>query len=141
MQFIKLNFNYKAPLNREFTRIYERAGSLWAVVSLPVTGFISGQAIPIKMNVVNDSNVQIDRIKIILMRKEEYTYIKCGERKQKSSSKKLTELVLDDGVDAKSLRNIEKPLVVPPLVPACSIPDAVTWCYELKVKKHVMLHA
>lgn len=47
---------------------------LRAVISMPASGYISGQAIPITIDIDNASNVQIKRIKVALKRKEMYIY-------------------------------------------------------------------
>lgn len=103
---------------------------LRAVISMPASGYISGQAIPITIDIDNASNVQIKRIKVALKRKEMYIY---GKFENIENSEKLTG-VLIGGVAAKSSKKMRQLFVVPPLQPTYNIGDCISWFYELEVR-------
>lgn len=122
------------PLKKEFSSIYGSAGIVRAVVSLPATGFVSGQAIPITVNIENESSVRVDQIRVILKRKEEIIFIKGDIYKDQRSSRNVAEISFDEAIDPKSSKKIKRLLVVPPLQPTCNIPYTMSWYYELKVE-------
>lgn len=105
--------------------------SLRAEISMPASGYISGQAIPITIAVDNATNVQIKRIKIALNREEVYIYGKS--EKIEKNTKKLA-AVLIGGVAAKRSKTFQQLVVVPPLQPAYNIGDRLSWFYELEVR-------
>lgn len=56
----------KLNLEKSFCCFCCRSGPLALIVSLPVTGFVSGQSIPILAECDNASNVKVNAIKFIL---------------------------------------------------------------------------
>lgn len=122
------------PLKKELSSFHGSAGIFRAVVSLPATGFISGQAIPMTIDIDNESSVRVDRIRAVLKRKEEIIFIKGDIYKDQRSSRKVAEISFDEAIEPKSSKKIKQLLVVPSLQPTCNIPYTMSWYYELKVE-------
>lgn len=120
-------------LHKRYASICGNAGELQATISLPATGFISGQNIPITFDVENNSRVEIDRVKVILERKEEIIFSNSVTQKIQRSTRNVAEICSNDGVDAKCSKNMQLFLAVPPLQPDGYIPYRMSWSYELKV--------
>ena len=120
-------------LNKTMASIFGNAGELQATISLPATGFISGQIIPITFDVKNNSDVEINRVKVILERKEEIIFSKDYIQKNQHSSRNVAQICCSDFVHANSSKKMQLLLAVPPLQPDCNIPHIMSWSYELKV--------
>ncbi|XP_031641056.1 arrestin domain-containing protein 1-like [Contarinia nasturtii] len=123
--------NVKEPVNLPLEKSFSSNGlnePLRANISIPATGYTSGQTIPITMDIENMSNVPVKQIKVILNRKESY-FMYEPQFDVKHKSNKITEILLD-GVDAKSSIKRDQLFEIPPLQPTNSFSN-IQWCYEL----------
>lgn len=118
-------------LNEKFFSISE-SGTLRAEISFPASGYISGQSIPITIDVVNDTNVRVNQIQIILKRKEKYIFHKGDQYLVEKSFKNIAETVVDGVVEARCSSKQKLQFDIPPLQPAFKS-EAISWHYELKV--------
>lgn len=105
-------------------------------VRLPVSGYVSGQTIPIKAEVDNASNVVVDALKLCFRKRMSFQV-----HQPKSATKKEFETIEEltmGPIDAGQSRNWEQKIEVPALPPSnlvnCGIIDLD---YELKVEAQV----
>lgn len=79
---------FKLELEKTFCCFCCKSGPLSVVVHLPVTGFVSGQIIPITAEVDNGSNVTVDALKLCLRKK-----ISFQVQQPRSANKKEVEKI------------------------------------------------
>lgn len=139
---IDLNLNprvkepFKLELEKSFCCFCCRSGPLAVVVNLPVTGFVSGQIIPITCECDNASNVTISLVKFIL-RKVVAFHTTQPRRETKKDKITISELSVGP-VGASESRTWTQQLEIPPLPPSsllnCGIIDLD---YQLHVEVEV----
>lgn len=104
-----------------------------AIILIPATGYVPGQSIPITAEVDNASNVNVDRLKIILRKCVEFK-TNTPRRDIKKEKTTIAEIAIGP-VAAHDSKNLQQNIEIPPLPPSnlinCGIIDLD---YELKVK-------
>lgn len=122
----------KLELEKSFCCFCCRSGPLSVVVHVPVTGFVSGQVIPITGECDNASNVKVVSVKFIL-RKLINFHTHTPRRVTKKDKAVIAEIVAQGVNGGDSVVYSEK-FEIPPLPPSnlvnCSLIDLD---YELKV--------
>lgn len=139
---VDLNLNprvkesFKLELEKSFCCFCCRSGPLSVITSIPVTGYVSGQVIPIAAECDNASNVAINLVKFIL-RKRVTFHVSQPRRDKKETMVKIAELSIGP-VAANESRNFTQQLEIPPLPPTnllnCGI---IALDYELHIECEV----
>ncbi|XP_037038639.1 arrestin domain-containing protein 17 [Bradysia coprophila] len=135
---VDLNMNprvkeqFKLNLEKSFCCFCCRSGPLAFIATLPVTGFVSGQSIPILAECDNASNVKVNAIKFILRK---VVAFHTNQPRRETKKDKITIAELSVGpVDEHGSQTWQQKLDIPPLPPSnlvnCGIIDLD---YELKV--------
>lgn len=132
----RLRNPYKLELEKTFCCFCCASGPLSVVIALPVTGFVSGQTMPIVAEIDNASNVDVDKVKFIF-RKVLAFYTHTPRRETKRDNKTIAELAIGPFNKAEN-RTVKQALEIPPLPPSnldnCGIIDLH---YELFVEIEV----
>lgn len=120
-------------LEKSFCCLCCRSGPLALVASLPVTGYVSGQSIPINAECDNASNVKVNVVKFILRK---VVAFHTNQPRRETKKDKITIAELSVGpVDEHGANAWQQKLDIPPLPPSnlvnCGIIDLD---YELKVR-------
>lgn len=135
-QTAKCKEPFKLTLEKTFCCFCCKSGPLSVIVHLPVTGFVSGQIIPITAEVDNASNVTVDALKLCL-RKNISFQVQQPRSARKKEVEKIDELTMGP-IDAGGSRTWEQKIEVPALPPSnlvnCGIIDLD---YELFVEAQV----
>lgn len=122
----------KLELEKSFCCFCCRSGPLSMVVHVPVTGFVSGQVIPITAECDNQSNVKVTSVKFIL-RKQLAFHTHTPRRVTKKDKAVIAEIT-GQGVNGGDSVNYNEKFEIPPLPPSnlvnCGLIDLD---YELKV--------
>lgn len=125
---------FKLELEKSFCCFCCKSGPLAAIVSIPVTGYVSGQTLPITAEVDNGSNVKVNALKFTL-RKLVAFHTNQPRRETKKDKITIAELTVGP-VEAHASQTWQQQMVIPPLPPSnlvnCGIIDLD---YELKVEK------
>lgn len=127
----------KEPVRKEVSKHFGfccwSSGPLTMTVSLPVSGYVPGQDIPISVDVENNSDVPIREVKCTLRKLLTFT-VTSPHKSTKKDNITIGELVLGS-VEPHGTSSWTQVLKVPPLPPSnlnnCSIIDLD---YDLKVK-------
>lgn len=123
---------FKLELEKTFCCFCCASGPLSAIVSLPATGYVSGQSIPILAEVDNASNVTVNRLKIIL--RKVLTFYTNAPRRDIKKEKIIIGEVGVGPVPERGSQTWNQTIVIPPLPPSnlvnCGLIDLD---YELKV--------
>lgn len=123
---------YKLELNKTFCCFCCRSGPLSTVVSLPVTGFVSGQAIPIIAECDNASNVGVNSLKLTLNKVVTFT-VNTPRADKKKETIKIAEVTVGP-IAAHESPSWKQQLDIPALPPShlsnCGLIDLD---YEIKV--------
>ncbi|KDR23481.1 arrestin domain-containing protein 17-like [Zootermopsis nevadensis] len=127
----------KEPVKKEVSKHFGfccwSSGPLTMTLSLPVSGYVPGQDIPITVDVENNSDVPIREVKCTLRKLLTFT-VTSPHKSTKKDDINIGELVLGT-VEPHGTSNWTQVLKVPPLPPSnlnnCSIIDLD---YDLKVK-------
>lgn len=103
-----------------------------AIIALPVTGFVPGETIPITAEVDNGSNVNVNRLKLILRKN---VVFKTNQPRRDIKNEKTVIAEWSEGPVNKNNSKTWTPVItIPPLPPSnlvnCGIIDLD---YELKV--------
>lgn len=110
-----------------------KSGPLEAVVSIPARGYVSGQTIPVAIEVDNASNVGVDRVKVTL-RKTVVFKTNTPRRDLKREKEVIAELSVGP-VEAGKSKNWGEKINIPSLPPSnlanCGLIDLD---YDLKVR-------
>lgn len=135
---VDLNLNprvkepFKLELEKSFCCFCCRSGPLAITVHVPVTGYVSGQTVPITGECDNASNVKVNAVKFIL-RKQLAFHTHTPRRVTKKDKAVISEINLS-GVNPGDSTNYNEKFEIPPLPPSnlvnCGIIDLD---YELKV--------
>lgn len=124
---------FKLELEKTFCCFCCASGPLTAIVALPATGFVSGQGVPIRAEVDNASNVEVNRLKLTL-RKIVTFYTNQPRRDIKKDKVVISELSVGP-VPQRGSNTWDQTLNIPPLPPSnlvnCGLIDLD---YELKVR-------
>ena len=96
---------------KTFCCLFCASGPLVMTVSIPYTGFAVGQRVPIKIDYVNKSDVDVERTRIKLKRYFSYTS-HTPERKTRVDAEKMVETYVE-GVRGGASKNIETNLEIP----------------------------
>lgn len=121
----------KLVMEKTFCCCWCASAPLSVVVSLPVKGYLSGQTIPLLVEVDNQSNVDVEKIKFAF--RKHVAFHTSAPRMTKKESKNIGELTI--GPFAKTeQRTVRQTLDIPPLPPSnlanCGIIDLH---YDLQV--------
>lgn len=124
---------HRLELEKSFCCFCCRSGPLAAIVSVPQTGYVCGQTIPIAAEIDNASNVPVDRLRLILRK---VVVFKTNVPRHDTKKEKVTIAELSVGpVEAHGSKNWAQTMEIPPLPPSnlmnCNIIDLD---YELKVR-------
>ncbi|XP_037948386.1 arrestin domain-containing protein 17 [Teleopsis dalmanni] len=118
---VDLNLNprvkepFKLDLEKTFCCFCCRSGPLQVITSVPVTGYVSGQIVPITCECDNASNVTINSVKFVLRKR--VTFHTTQPRREKKESKiTISELSIGPVSNGES-RTFNQQLEVPPLPP------------------------
>lgn len=118
---VDLNLNprvkepFKLELEKSFCCFCCRSGPLSVITTLPVTGYVSGQVIPITCECDNASNVAISLVKFVLRKR--VTFHTSQPRREKKESKiTISELSVGPVAGAES-RTFTQHLEIPALPP------------------------
>lgn len=103
---------------------------------IPARGFVSEDTIPITIDIVNESNVRIENIKVML-EKSEYFIAYMPGLVVKTRKHIMAESSMG-GIDAHTSHQIRHLFELPPLIPSSAFPNIVYWNYKLKVLTHLM---
>lgn len=124
-------------LQKKFCCLCCASGPLIATISLPATGFVPGQGVPIQAEVENASNVTVNRLKILL-RKVITFYTNTPRRDIKKEKVVISELSVGP-VERHGTNSWSQTLNIPPLPPSnlvnCSLIDLD---YEIKVNQGII---
>lgn len=144
---------FKLSLEKSFCCFCCKSGPLSLIVSLPVTGFVSGQTIPILAECDNASNVKVNAVKftlrkVVAFRKllnflfvkmiganGEISFTDTNQPRRETKRDKITIAELSVGpVEEHGSQTWQQKLDIPPLPPSnlvnCGIIDLD---YEMKV--------
>lgn len=139
---VDLNLNprvkdpFKLDLEKSFCCFCCKSGPLSVIVTVPVTGFVSGQIIPIIAEVDNASNVTVEKLNFQL-RKLVTFHTQTPRNVTKKESSVISDLSFGP-IDGGSSRTWNQQLEIPPLPPSnlvnCGIIDLD---YDLYVQAQV----
>lgn len=122
----------KLELEKSFCCFCCKSGPLSAIILIPASGYVPGQNIPITAEIDNASNVNVDRLKVIL-RKTVVFKTNTPRRDMKKEKTTISEISVGP-VEAHASKNWLQNIEIPPLPPSnlmnCGIIDLD---YELKV--------
>lgn len=123
---------FKLDLEKSFCCFCCKSGPLAAICSIPVTGFVSGQIIPIMAECDNASNIKVNALKFTLRK---LVAFHTNQPRRETKKDKITIATLTVGpVEAGGSQNWMQQMEIPPLPPSnltnCGIIDLD---YELKV--------
>lgn len=108
------------------------SGPISVMVGLPVTGYVSGQVIPITCDCDNASSVTVDKIEFTL--RKVIAFHTTQPRRVTKKDKAVIKVIAVGPVNARDSQNWVEKLEIPPLPPSnlvnCGIIDLD---YELKV--------
>lgn len=130
--------NEKEPRNLQLEKTFfsysHEPGPLRTRISLPASGYVSGQPIPITIDLEKASKVRVHRIKAILSRKEDIIFRnRFNWLDVEHTSKPVAEIWMD-GFPAKSSKKLQQLLKIPPLLPSHEFIDiSMVLSYELEV--------
>lgn len=106
--------------------------ALKAFISTPVTGYVSGQTIPLTFSLVNDSHVELKGIRVSLIKRESYK----AETRTRTAKKYIAQTTMK-GVDAKSSNSFIDYLKIPATQPENRSNSIISWYYTLKVNEYI----
>lgn len=135
---VDLNLNprvkdpFKLELEKKFCCFCCASGPLSLIVHVPVTGFVSGQSVPVTIECDNASNVGVEKITINL-RKLLAFHVHTPRRETKRKKELVTTISMGP-VEAGNSQTWQQFLQIPPLPPSnlvnCGIIDVD---YDIKV--------
>lgn len=133
-----LDLNYespalRSPLKTEITKSFffgMSSKQLFISAEIPMSGYVSGQTVPITIRVNNDSKVDIEETKVSL-KKYIFYNSQTPRRKTRERIESAAE-VKYAGVPAKSKGHIEAQLVLPPVPPT-----NIIFCRVLQVSYEI----
>lgn len=130
---IKYSFQepMKLELEKSFCCFCCKSGPLAVTILIPFSGYVPGQNIPITAEVDNASNINVDRLKIVLRK---IVVFKTNTPRRDMKKDKITIAEISVGpVEAHGSKTWQQNIEIPPLPPSnlinCGIIDLD---YELK---------
>jgi hypothetical protein len=139
---VDLNMNpavknpHKLEMEKSFCCLCCKSGPLSIIVHVPVTGYVSGQTIPITAEVDNASNVRINTLKFTLRKLIEF-HTHTPRRVTKKDKIVICELQVGP-VEANGSQTWQQKMEIPPLPPSnltnCGVIDLT---YDLRVEAKV----
>lgn len=115
----------KLELEKTFCCFCCASGPLNVIVRLPVSGYVSGQTIPITAEVDNASNVTVDSLKLCLRKRVSF-HVHQPQRATRKEDEVIEELTMGP-IDAGGSKTWEQKIEVPALPPSnlvnCGIID------------------
>lgn len=129
----------KLPVNIKETETFCflccRSEPMTMNVTLPYSGFTTSQRIPVTVNYVNKSDVEIIRTSISLYRKTKYTST-TPKIKTKTEEEKMAETFDYDGLGAIENTSFTKTLLMPQILPNSNVEfcKTVQISYEVRVR-------
>jgi hypothetical protein len=105
---------------------------LFITVQVPISGFVPGQIIPVSVHLVNESHVEIEAVKIKLVKVVDYkaTYPRSGLRTEKSTLQERR----TDGVGKHSKGQFEENILIPAVPPSTAfLCRIISVRYEVEV--------
>ncbi|XP_050089440.1 arrestin domain-containing protein 17-like [Anopheles aquasalis] len=144
---VDLNLNprvkdpFKLELEKTFCCFCCASGPLSVIVRIPVTGFVSGQTVPVTVECDNASNVGVEKIELHL-RKLLAFHVHTPRRETKRKKEVITSIQMGP-VEAGNSQTWQQNIQIPPLPPSnlvnCGIIDVD---YDIKVVAHASgMHA
>ncbi|KFB40717.1 AGAP001894-PA-like protein [Anopheles sinensis] len=144
---VDLNLNprvkepFKLELEKTFCCFCCASGPLSLIVHIPVTGFVSGQTVPVTVECDNASNVGVDQITLSL-RKLLAFHVHTPRRETKRKKEVVTSISMGP-IQAGNSQTWQQNIQIPPLPPSnlvnCGIIDVD---YDIKVVAEVSgMHA
>lgn len=136
---VDLNLNprvkepFKLELEKTFCCLCCRSGPLAVITTVPVTGYVSGQVLPISCECDNASNIAINVVKFVLRKKVTF-YTQQPRAEKKETKVTIAELCIGPVAGGES-RTFNQELEIPPLPPTnlvnCGI---ISLDYELHIE-------
>ncbi|KAL9889873.1 arrestin domain-containing protein 17-like isoform 1-T2 [Glossina fuscipes fuscipes] len=127
---------FKLELEKTFCCFCCRSGPLSVLITVPVTGYVSGQVIPIICECDNGSNVSITTVKFALRKR--VTFLTQRPHAEAKVSEITIAKIAVGPIRANESRTFSQQLEIPPLPPTnlmhCGI---ITLSYDLQVKCNV----
>lgn len=124
---------FKLELEKTFCCFCCASGPLSIIVHIPVTGFVSGQTIPLTIECDNASNVGVESVKLVL-RKLLAFHVHTPRRETKKKKEIVSEVSVGP-VEAGNSQTWNQSIQIPPLPPSnlvnCGIIDVD---YDIKVE-------
>ncbi|XP_077295999.1 arrestin domain-containing protein 17-like [Arctopsyche grandis] len=121
----------KNAFSKNFNFLLMNKGSLDVKFEIPVSGYVSGQILPIKYCLRNDSKVEIATVKIKLVKTIVYHSSFPSKRKNKEIIKVAK--WVGPGVEKQANKTYETHLDIPELLPTSYTCSIIVFSYELKV--------
>ena len=127
----RLREPHKLVLEKSFCCFCCASAPLTVVIALPVTGYVSGQTIPLLAEIDNASNVDVEKIKFLF--RKNLAFHTMAPRMTKREVKIIGELAIGP-FNKSEQRTVKQTLDIPPLPPSnldnCGIIDLH---YDLQV--------
>ncbi|EDS30991.1 arrestin domain containing 4 [Culex quinquefasciatus] len=124
---------FKLELEKTFCCFCCASGPLSLIIHIPVTGFVSGQTIPLTIECDNASNVGVDSVKLT-MRKLLAFHVMTPRRETKKKKEVISEISVGP-VEGGNSQTWSQHIQIPPLPPSnlvnCGIIDVD---YDIKVE-------
>uniref|UniRef100_A0A182Q197 Arrestin C-terminal-like domain-containing protein n=1 Tax=Anopheles farauti TaxID=69004 RepID=A0A182Q197_9DIPT len=139
-----LDLNAQSPAIRVPTRMEDarvfccafwRTKPLYVRVTVPYTGYVPGQAIPLTIDLNNQSSRTIEGVNMKLL--QEVTY--NAETPSKRTRRQVNTIVkhIGDGVGSEAQKHYEQRLVVPTVIPTCGSQNLINVSYRLHITVRV----
>uniref|UniRef100_A0A182ITU2 Arrestin C-terminal-like domain-containing protein n=1 Tax=Anopheles atroparvus TaxID=41427 RepID=A0A182ITU2_ANOAO len=129
----------KIPASMEDARVFccgwWRTKPLFTRVTVPCTGYVPGQAIPLRIELNNQSTRVVEGVNMKLL--QEITYTVETPRKKTRKEKHTLVKHIGDGVAGETQRVYEQRLVVPTVAPSCSSEHIISVAYRLHLTVRV----
>uniref|UniRef100_A0A182JQS4 Arrestin C-terminal-like domain-containing protein n=1 Tax=Anopheles christyi TaxID=43041 RepID=A0A182JQS4_9DIPT len=138
------DLNLQAPSIRLPTRMEDarvfccalwRTKPLYVRVTVPFTGYVPGQAIPLTIDLNNQSSRTIEGVNMKLL--QEITY--HSEYPARKTRREVHTIVkhIGDGVAGEAQKQYEQRLVVPTVIPTCGDQNLISVAYRLHMTVRV----
>ena len=142
IKIFDLNFDrptLRNPLKSELAKTFFLGFSSKALhvsAEIPISGFVAGQSVPVKININNESSVDVEEIKVSLKK-----YVHYSSDSPRRNVRERLEQVADVrsvGVSGKNKGSMSAQLIIPPVAPTnigtCNV---VQVSYEIHVLARV----
>ncbi|KAB0801520.1 hypothetical protein PPYR_05874 [Photinus pyralis] len=126
----------RLALEKYFCCFCCKSGPLTCIISIPRTGYVSGQTIPVVLDVDNISNIEITNVQVSLRKIVTY-HTQTPRRESKKDVKVIAEIKVGSTTPHGS-NTYNQPIVIPPIPPSnltnCNLIDLD---YELYVELNI----